>query len=184
MSLSQQKFREIVFQLLFSEEMNDPNPENMTQLMMAELAVSKKNVKMAQEKMHKVLQKLPEIDPLIMSVSIGYEFNRIQTLTKTVLRLGVFELLFDESIPPKVAITEAMRLARKFGTPESATFVNAVLDHLYQASQGLPQNIKELEAQAKTFDQCEKEAQAIALKATEAQEKDNIGLHKADEITD
>ena len=50
--------------------------------------------------------------------------------------MGVFELLFDPLIPPKVAIAEAIRLSRKFNTPESASFVNALLDHLYQESLG------------------------------------------------
>jgi N utilization substance protein B len=48
------------------------------------------------------------------------------------LRLGIFEIFFDSEIPAKVAIAEAIRLCRKFGTPESSQFVNAILDGVYK----------------------------------------------------
>jgi N utilization substance protein B len=136
MVLSPQKFREMVFQLLYSYDIGHPSEEVMVDLIMTELAISKKNVKVAQEKLHSIVDKLSTIDPLITSVSTSYDFERIQTVAKNILRLGVFELLFDDGIPPKVAISEAIRLARKFGTPESASFVNALLDHLYKQQRG------------------------------------------------
>ncbi len=136
MTLSQQKFREIVFQLLYSRDMGYFDEDLMTELMMAELAVSKKNVRLAQERVHLIQQHLPEIDPLITSVSTSYDFDRIQMVTKNILRLGVFELYFDEKIPHKVAIAEAIRLSRKFSTPESASFVNALLDQLHRLRVG------------------------------------------------
>lgn len=146
MSLSQQKFREIVLQLLYSRDMGYFDEDLMTELMMAELAVSKRNVRQAQERVHLIQKHLPEIDPLITSVSTSYDFDRIQTVTKNILRLGVFELFFDDKIPPKVAIAEAIRLSRKFSTPESAAFVNALLDQLYRlrvGDQTDPQKITE-----------------------------------------
>ncbi len=167
MALSQQKFREMVFQLLYSQDISHPDEEVMLNLIMSELAVSKKNVKLAQEKMWYIFQKLTEIDLLIASVSTSYDFDRIQTVTKNILRLGVFELFFDQNIPPKVAITEAMRLARKFGTPESASFVNALLDHLYQSSQGGRVNPHLLEHKIKDLKQSEELAQKAALEAHE-----------------
>jgi N utilization substance protein B len=173
MALSPQKYREMVFQILFSEDTGRPDPDSMTELMMAELAISKKNVKTAQDKVKAILQKLPEIDPLIASVSTGYDFNRIQTVAKNILRLGVFELLFDDSIPPKVAIAEAMRLARKFGTKESASFVNALLDHLYRISQGDLKDAQFLEDQIKALEQSETNNQAIALEINEAKERES-----------
>ncbi len=144
MALSQQKFREIVFQLLYSQDLDQTDEALMIDLMMAELAVSKKNVRLAQERAQLVRQHLSEIDSLIASASTSYDFDRIQMVTKNILRLGVFELFFDEQIPPKVAIAEAIRLSRKFNTPESASFVNAVLDYLYQASLGEQTNTQQL----------------------------------------
>lgn len=161
MALSHQKFREIVFQLLYSYDLGSPDEKVMLELMMKELAVTKKNVRLAQEKVHKIQQSLSQIDPLIASVSTSYAFERIQTVAKNILRLGIFELFFDSQtppLPPKVAIAEALRLSRKFSSPESASFVNALLDHLYQASLGEKMDQDILEQQAQLLIESEKQA--------------------------
>lgn len=165
MSLPQQKFREMVFQLLYSKDIGHANSDAMIELMMNELSLSKRNARLAYERVEQILQKTNEIDSLIGSVSTSYDFSRIQTVTKNILRLGVFELLFDDSIPPKVAIAESMRLARKFGTPESASFVNALLDQLYQTSLGAPVNKNLLEERAQDFIQSEELAQKLGLES-------------------
>lgn len=162
MVLSHQKFREIVFQLLYSQDIGHPDEALMIELIMNELAVSKKNVRLAQERVHHIQEHLTEIDPLISSVSTSYHFDRIQTVTKNILRLGIFELFFDDQIPPKVAITEAMRLSRKFNTPESASFVNALLDHLYQSSLGDLGNATQLAEQSQILIQSEQVASELA----------------------
>jgi N utilization substance protein B len=172
MALSQQKFREMVFQLLYSYDIGHPDEIVMLDLIMGELAVSKKNVRLAQERMHRILEKLPEIDPLIASASISYDFNRIQTVTKNILRLGTFELFFDQEIPYKVAIAEAMRLARKFGTPESASFVNALLDYLYRTSLGDQTSPKALEHKGQDLKQSEELAQQVALEIEKAKKEE------------
>lgn len=162
MALSQQKFREIVLQLLYSQDLGQPNENLMTELMMAELAVSKRNVRLAQERVQMIYQHLPEIDSLITSAATSYDFDRIQLVTKNILRLGVFELFFDEQIPPKVAIAEAIRLSRKFNTPESASFVNAILDYLYQASLGEQTNPQQLTQHLQTLLKSEQTAAETA----------------------
>ncbi|MCE2982589.1 MAG: transcription antitermination factor NusB [Parachlamydia sp.] len=147
MSLSPQKFREIVFQLLYSYDMGHTDETAMTDLMMAELEVSKKNLLLAQERTKKIIALLPEIDSQIASLSSSYDFERIQRVTRNILRLGVFELKYEGIIPPKVVIAEAIRLSRKFSTPESASFVNGLLDHLYRATDPgeLKEKIEQLE---------------------------------------
>ena len=176
MALSQQKFREIVLQLLYSQNVAHPNEALMLELMMTELAVSKKNVRLAQERVEKIESKLPEIDALITSVSASYDFDRIQIVTKNILRLAVFELFFDDNIPYKVAIAEAIRLSRKFNTPESASFVNALLDNLYHKNQGEKVDIEFIEKQAKTLLESEleteKAAQALALEKSQLEKEE------------
>lgn len=70
---------------------------------------------------------------MITEHSTSYEFERIPRIERNVLRLGVYEIMYDSDIPPKVAIAEAIRLTRKFATPESATFVNAILDSILKS---------------------------------------------------
>lgn len=158
MALVPQKFREVVLQLLYSQEIAQPEANLMTDLMMAELEISKKNILLAQERVRSILTHLPEIDALITAISTSYDFERIQVVTKNILRLGIFELLFDDQIPPKVAIAEAIRLSRKFNTPESALFVNALLDHLYQKRQGKPGDTETLIEKTQLLIESEKAA--------------------------
>lgn len=171
MALSNQKFREIVLQLLYSEEIARADDALMLELMMAELAVSKRNVRLAQERAHQIKELLPKIDQLIASVSTSYDFDRIQVVTKNILRLGVYELMFDEEIPQKVAIAEAIRLSRKFNTPESASFVNALLDNLYQVSLGGGADPQKIALPLEDLLQSEQLAsEAALLKKIEAEE--------------
>lgn len=161
MALSHQKFREIVLQLLYSSQLGHAEEGVMLELMMTELEVSKKNIRLAQEKVQKIIQHRNQIDQMITSISTSYSFERIQEVSKNILRLGIFELFFEVEeprTPPKVVIAEAIRLSRKFNTPESASFVNALLDHLYQASLGQEENSIDLEKQAQVLLKSEVEA--------------------------
>lgn len=132
MPLPVQKFREAVFQILYSSDFGIESEEGMVSFMMGELKTTRKAMSEAKARVQAVLEKLPEIDPLITSASTEYSFERISRVEKTILRLGLFEILFDSLVPEKVAIAEAIRLARKFGTPESSQFVNAILDGIYK----------------------------------------------------
>lgn len=172
MALSQQKFREIVLQLLYSLEISRPNEDLMLELMMAELAVSKRNVRLAQERVEKIKSFFPEIDKSITSVSTSYDFDRIQMVTRNILRLAVFEMFYDDEIPHKVAIAEAIRLSRKFNTPESAAFVNAVLDHLYKKHQGIESDSNQLLQQSKTLLESEANASEIAIEQSHQEKLD------------
>lgn len=136
MAMPPQKFREIVFQILYSYDLTGERGDDIVPLLMKELSVSRKSVLEAQETADKILQKRDEIDAAIGRVSVSYAFSRIQSVERNILRLGVYELLTDDAIPPKVAIAEAMRLCRKFTSSEAASFVNAILDALYKQSLG------------------------------------------------
>lgn len=163
MSLPVQKFREIVFQILYSYDMGRPADEHMVDLLSEELSVSKKHVKEAQERVRKILENLENIDALITKTSHSYAFERIQSVERNILRMSVFELLFDPSIPEKVAIVEAMRLTTKFSTREAATFVNAILDSLYQSSKGITVDDKQLKLSAEELELIEKISREASL---------------------
>lgn len=132
MAVPQQKIREIVFQLLYGYDWPVDEKDALHTLVSKEAKVSKKVVLEAQERVQLIRSHQQELDTIIASSSKAYDFDRIPSAERNILRLGVFELLFDNEIPPKVAIAEAIRLGRKFSTPESATFINAILDALYK----------------------------------------------------
>ena len=133
MALAQKKMREIVLQLLFSSDFEDVDSKASIAMMMKELRVTKKSVVAAMARVQEVRGKLDEIDEVLTEASQSYDFDRVQRAERSVLRLGVYELLYDDAIPPKVAIAEAIRLTRKFSTDEAANFVNAVLDHIHKS---------------------------------------------------
>ncbi len=135
MALPKQKFREVVFQLLYSFDIGDSSEENMIPLLMKELSVSKKSVLQALDKAKQIKEHLFKIDELIIKVCKSYRFERIQTVEKNVLRLAIYEMFYDKDIPQKVAIAEAIRLTKKFSTPESISFVNAILDNIFKQNE-------------------------------------------------
>lgn len=128
MALHQQKFREIVFQILFSSQFDEESKEDTAYLLMHELKVAKRFVLEALQKVSMILEKLSEIDEKIRNFSKEYQFERISLAEKCALRMGLFEILYESNIPRNVAIAEAIRITRKFGSREGAQFVNAILD--------------------------------------------------------
>ena len=74
-----------------------------------------------------IVEKLPEIDAVIHTFSPNWTVETMTAIDRNILRLGVYELKFDPSIPSKVAINEAIELGKKFGGEASGKFVNGVL---------------------------------------------------------
>lgn len=81
-----------------------------------------------------VRKNLAEIDAKIISVAPDFPIDQIATIDKAILRLAIFELLYDNDVPPKVAIDEAVELGKTFGSDSSFKFINGVLGTLYKDS--------------------------------------------------
>lgn len=79
------------------------------------------------EKYKKIVEKIPEIDEMLNASAKGWKTSRMGRVDLTILRLAVYEMKFDEDIPEKVAINEAVELSKKFGGDESPAFINGVL---------------------------------------------------------
>lgn len=77
-----------------------------------------------------VARNLEEIDQSIMRYAQNWQLKRMAVVDRNIMRLGAFELLYRQDIPPKVSINEAVELAKKFSGPESGKFVNAILDKI------------------------------------------------------
>jgi len=75
---------------------------------------------------------ISSIDSLIKKHVKNWEIGRMAVIDRNILRMGCFELLFSEDIPPKVAINEAIELAKRFGDVDSPRFVNGILDKIYK----------------------------------------------------
>ncbi len=76
---------------------------------------------------------IEDIDEKITVYATNWQIKRMAIIDKNILRLGVYELVFAEDIPPKVSINEAVELAKKYGDLESSKFVNGILDKVHKS---------------------------------------------------
>ena len=70
------------------------------------------------------------IDKLIKDASDNWRLDRITYVDINILRLGIYEMLYSEDVPPKVAIDEAIEIGKKYGNEDSQDFINGVLDRV------------------------------------------------------
>jgi N utilization substance protein B len=130
--VTRREIREHIFLMLFRKDFHETN-ELGEQI---ELYISEIEKPTIEEysylttRFQAVLGKLEEIDGILTETSSGWKLNRMGKVDLTILRLAVYELRFDEDIPGKVAINEAVELAKKFGGDESPGFINGVLAKL------------------------------------------------------
>jgi N utilization substance protein B len=73
-----------------------------------------------------------KIDAIIAECAEHWDLDRMAVVDRNILRMAVFELLYEPTVPGKVAINEAIEIAKKFGTAESSRFINGVLDRIHR----------------------------------------------------
>ena len=128
------QLRETIFKIIFRLEFNQP-PEMPEQIdfQLEQLKKSggaspnKKEEAYIREKSLEIIDRIRELDDRIEQSADHWRISRIGKVELAVLRVSVYEILFDDDIPDKVAINEAIELARRYGTEESPAFVNGVL---------------------------------------------------------
>lgn len=127
--MSRRELREQIFKLLFRIEFN--SIEEMTEqerlFFEDEDAAQDKDAEYVLDKYHRIQQKLAEIDGQLNEKAEGWSTGRMSKVDLTILRLAVYEIQYDDSVPTGVAINEAVELAKKFGQDASSGFVNGVL---------------------------------------------------------
>ena len=87
-----------------------------------------------------VVGSLQEIDLKISDYATNWQIKRMAIIDRNVMRIGLYELQHTTDIPPKVAINEAVELAKKYGDLESSKFVNGILDKIHKKEIVEPQN--------------------------------------------
>ncbi len=87
-----------------------------------------------------VEENLEAIDAKISQYATNWQLKRMAVIDRNILRLGTYELLYADDIPPKVTINEAVELAKKYGDLESGKFVNGILDKIHKTEIAPPDN--------------------------------------------
>lgn len=131
--MSRRELRERIFQLIFRAEFHDreemPEQEQFffENFEPEEREISDEDAGYISGKSNKIIEKLDEIDGMINQRAKGWTTQRMGKVDLTIIRLAVYEIVFDEDVPTGVAINEAVELAKRFGQDESSGFVNGVL---------------------------------------------------------
>ncbi len=127
--MSRRELRERVFKLLFRIEFNDEEemPEQMALFFMEEESLEDAAKEEISRKYNGILEKKDELDAMLNEKATGWTVSRMGKVDLTILRLALFEMLYDDAVPVSVAINEAVELAKKFGQTESPSFINGVL---------------------------------------------------------
>ncbi len=131
--ISRSLLREHVFILLFMVEFNsiDEMPHQMRLYFdQLEEPTDDESEELIESRFRSVLDKIPTIDEEINAKVEGWETSRMGKVELALLRLATYEIKYDDDIPDKVAINEAVELAKKYGQDGSAAFVNGALARL------------------------------------------------------
>ena len=93
--------------------------------------VSEEDRKFISNRVDAIAEKIDEIDEAINKAAVKWTTDRMSKVDLTILRLAYYEMKIDEDIPEKVAVDQAIELAKKYGTDDSPSFVNGVLAKLF-----------------------------------------------------
>lgn len=122
--------REQLFKLLFRVEFNTPEqmPEQ-TKLYFdsGDLTVTEQDQAYLEARLADIMDKLPQIDEQLSNKIEGWKLTRVGKVELALLRIAVYEILYDDEVPTGVAISEAVELSKKYGPDNAASFVNGVL---------------------------------------------------------
>ncbi len=132
--------REKLFLMLFQHEFHD-TVEYRDQIALynetyeAEEETAKAEVSNEEltERLFQIVEKLGSIDAGLNTAISGWKLNRIGKVDITILRLAAYEMQYDDSIPAKVSVNEAVELAKKYGGDSSPSFINGVLAKMMEA---------------------------------------------------
>ena len=130
--------REKLFLMLFQHEFHD-TAEYRDQIALynetyeAEETATEVSNEALTERLFQIVEKLGTIDAELNAAISGWKLNRIGKVDITILRLAAYEMKYDDSIPAKVSVNEAVELAKKYGGDSSPSFINGVLAKMIEA---------------------------------------------------
>jgi len=131
--------REKLFLMLFQHEFHD-TAEYRDQIALynetyeaEETTAAEVSNEALTERLFQIIEKLGTIDAELNAAISGWKLNRIGKVDITILRLAAYEMKYDDSIPAKVSVNEAVELAKKYGGDSSPSFINGVLAKMIEA---------------------------------------------------
>jgi len=131
--------RELALKFLYQFEMNAGGLDEQLQLFVERESCKEETKTFALELIETTILHKNEIDELLEKCAENWTLDRMAVIDRNILRSATCELVFHKNIPPKVAIDEAVEIAKKYGGAGSPEFINGVLDQIKsQAEKALP----------------------------------------------
>jgi len=124
---ARRRARMLAFQALYEIDSTGHEVEQALDNLLADGGLSEENASFTRELAYGVVRNREEIDEHIKRFAPAWPIEQIAAVDKNILRLAIFEILLDNKVPTKVAINEAVELAKTFGSDNSSRFVNGVL---------------------------------------------------------
>ena len=125
------KARIIALKGIYAYEMEGSNLDDTFEYMLDNTSDSKAVINYGRKLSDLVLKNTVKIDSLIKDRSKNWDFNRIASIDKLILRISLVEMIYVEDIPLKVSIAEGVEIAKEFSTEDSSSFINGILDSVY-----------------------------------------------------
>jgi N utilization substance protein B len=123
--------RELVIQFLYLTEMNEGEIESQLKAFWENNSCEEEGVQSFTEDILKdIFDHKEEIDAKLEKYSDNWTLSRMAVIDRNLLRMAASELMYSKTVPPKVAIDEAVEIAKKYGTADSPNFINGVLDRI------------------------------------------------------
>ncbi len=119
--------REVALQILYEIDLVGHSPEEALKNILGRTEVSQEVDNFVRDLVQGVIQNREQIDQNIRDFAPAWPLEQISVVDRNILRLAIFEILLDNKIPVKVAINEAVELAKTFGSDNSSRFINGVL---------------------------------------------------------
>jgi len=121
------KAREIALQVLYELDSVKHKPEDSLSHILSRVEVSEDVIAFSRELVNGVVSNLEQLDQNIRDFAPAWPLDQISFIDRNILRLAIYEILHDNQIPVKVAINEAVELAKTYGSNNSSRFINGVL---------------------------------------------------------
>lgn len=125
--------RELALKMLYAIDVGRPSAtdEEMRSIAAME-GPATESIDFARMLVNGIAEHKETLDDAIQQAAVNWQVSRMPYVDRALLRIGVFELLYVFDVPPRVSINEAVELAKKYSTEKSGSFVNGVLDKIFQ----------------------------------------------------
>lgn len=134
--MNRKKSREAAMKILFQNSINDTSLEDIfadVELYFEDINLNELDTEFVKKIVIGVNSNITKINDIIEENSENWRIGRISKINLAILKISIYEILFDEEVPERVSINEAIELCKKYSDEKSVSFVNGILDKIYKS---------------------------------------------------